>query len=301
MRCDPCMRLYNFCSTSISSIYTKTLGKLPLSQTIQRIAQSIFPRGAIRGTSTEISQNIQKLDLSGLGKISLSGFLSSEVTFVVIVPVTKDESGTPYINLVREAIAKVGGEGVLSCNVVQGEGTWRRMIDRNRGNYSDTMHEMEERVEAVVSVAKIEAVVTACREAHPYEEMGFDVMPIESQGIRSPQKPTDSMQKTLELSDKVKLFVTIPLSNNTKCIDLVRETLGNAGAGVIGDYSFCSFVITQHSKEARIETVVSREHADAVVNAARQLQEKIDLKILPMLKLKNMKLMRRQKSSEKLA
>jgi hypothetical protein len=35
----------------------------------------------------------------------------------------------------------------------------------------------------------------------------------------------------------VKLVIFTPLSHS----DIVRETLGNAGAGKIGDYDFCSF------------------------------------------------------------
>ena len=35
---------------------------------------------------------------------------------------------------------------------------------------------------------------------------------------------------------KVKISITVPIEN----ADEIRQTLGNAGAGIIGDYSNCS-------------------------------------------------------------
>jgi len=40
---------------------------------------------------------------------------------------------------------------------------------------------------------------------------------------------------TIDLK-KVKIIVTVPSEN----IDLIRNTLGDAGAGIIGEYSYCS-------------------------------------------------------------
>ena len=37
---------------------------------------------------------------------------------------------------------------------------------------------------------------------------------------------------------RVKITTTVPLEN----ADAVREALGKAGAGIVGNYSFCSFV-----------------------------------------------------------
>ncbi|SRR6266496_1028264 len=39
---------------------------------------------------------------------------------------------------------------------------------------------------------------------------------------------------------RVKITTTIPIEN----ADAIREALGKAGAGKLGDYSFCSFSIT---------------------------------------------------------
>lgn len=39
---------------------------------------------------------------------------------------------------------------------------------------------------------------------------------------------------------RVKITTTVPLEN----ADALREALGKAGAGVLGDYSYCSFTVT---------------------------------------------------------
>lgn len=39
---------------------------------------------------------------------------------------------------------------------------------------------------------------------------------------------------------RVKITTTVPIEN----ADALREALGKAGAGVLGDYSFCSFTVT---------------------------------------------------------
>ena len=39
---------------------------------------------------------------------------------------------------------------------------------------------------------------------------------------------------------RVKITTTVPLEN----ADALREALGKAGAGILGDYSFCSFTVT---------------------------------------------------------
>ena len=41
----------------------------------------------------------------------------------------------------------------------------------------------------------------------------------------------------MELSDYVTIVITVPETH----ADIVREVMGKAGAGVVGDYSFCSF------------------------------------------------------------
>lgn len=87
--------------------------------------------------------------------------------------------------------------------------------------------------------------------------------------------------------------------------DIVREAMGKAGAGVIGNYSFCSFStkgigrfkpepgadphIGQVGKfeevaEERIETVCSREKLHAVIQAIKEVHpyDEVALDIYPL-------------------
>lgn len=88
------------------------------------------------------------------------------------------------------------------------------------------------------------------------------------------------------MSSLVKLIVTVPASH----ADIVREAMGKAGAGKIGNYEFCSFSskgigrfrpldgahpaigtvgALEQVEEERIEVTCSRDLLEAVVAAIR--------------------------------
>lgn len=104
--------------------------------------------------------------------------------------------------------------------------------------------------------------------------------------VRLPVGP----QKFIEfmLSENVKLVVFVPISHT----EIIRETLGKAGAGKIGNYDFCSFssrgtgrfrgneksnpVIGKSRKyesveEERIEVVVPREILKEVIQKVKNV------------------------------
>jgi hypothetical protein len=89
-------------------------------------------------------------------------------------------------------------------------------------------------------------------------------------------------------SSNVKLIVFTPLSH----ADIVREALGKAGAGKIGNYDFCSFstfgigrfkgneksnpaigesLKYESVEEERIEVVVSRDILKSVIEAVKKV------------------------------
>jgi len=89
-------------------------------------------------------------------------------------------------------------------------------------------------------------------------------------------------------SNNVKIVVFVPETHT----EIVREAMGKAGSGKIGNYSFCSFSTKgvgrfkpeQGAKphigevgkfeevvEERIETVCSRENLDAVIQAIKKV------------------------------
>lgn len=101
---------------------------------------------------------------------------------------------------------------------------------------------------------------------------------------------------------KVKIVTFVPLIN----ADEVREALGGAGAGKIGEYSYCSYSLTGKGRfipsdsakphigtantletveEERIEVVCERENAKAVIEAMKQAHpyEEVAFDIYPLL------------------
>ena len=79
---------------------------------------------------------------------------------------------------------------------------------------------------------------------------------------------------------RVKISTTVPLEN----ADQVRQALGEAGAGTIGEYSFCSFSVTgkgrfrpsenanPHIGEAHTLEVVEEEQIEVVCDRASAKQ-----------------------------
>ena len=93
-------------------------------------------------------------------------------------------------------------------------------------------------------------------------------------------------------SDNVKIVVFVPETHT----DIVREAMGKAGAGKIGNYSYCSFSskgigrfkpedgANPHIGEERIETVCSREKLQEVVAAIKEVHpyDEVALDVYPL-------------------
>ncbi len=103
-------------------------------------------------------------------------------------------------------------------------------------------------------------------------------------------------------NETVKLVVYVPETH----ADLVREAMGKAGAGLVGDYEYCSFSVkgigryiplkTAHPAigeigklekvpEERIETVCYRKDLDKIIKAIKKVHpyEEIALDVYPLL------------------
>ncbi|MGF7229654.1 MAG: hypothetical protein ACQR33_06790 [Candidatus Saccharibacteria bacterium] len=101
---------------------------------------------------------------------------------------------------------------------------------------------------------------------------------------------------------RVKITTTVPLEN----ADAVRHALGEAGAGVIGNYSFCSFSVIgkgwfmpnedanphigsanvlEAVEEERVEVVCDRKNAKQVIVAlkAAHSYEEVIVDITPLI------------------
>jgi hypothetical protein len=101
---------------------------------------------------------------------------------------------------------------------------------------------------------------------------------------------------------RVKIVVTVPETH----ADIVREAAGKAGAGKIGNYSFCSFSVKgigrfkpgtgasphigsvgrfESAEEERIEFTCEKSLMDAVVTAIKEVHpyDEVALDIYPLL------------------
>jgi hypothetical protein len=102
-------------------------------------------------------------------------------------------------------------------------------------------------------------------------------------------------------SENVKIVVFVPETHT----DMVREAMGKAGAGKIGNYSFCSFASKgigrfkpeqgsdphigevgkfEEVAEERIETICSREKLQGVIAAIKEVHpyDEVALDIYPL-------------------
>lgn len=108
------------------------------------------------------------------------------------------------------------------------------------------------------------------------------------------------------MEEYVKLIVFVPLSH----ADTVREAMGKAGAGKIGNYSFCSFSTIgkgrflpgdganpaigsvgklEEVEEERIEVACKKEQINEIVAAIKKVHpyEEVVIDIYPMIVLQN--------------
>jgi hypothetical protein len=106
------------------------------------------------------------------------------------------------------------------------------------------------------------------------------------------------------MKELVKLVVFVPEEN----ADDIRQALGEAGAGRIGDYTFCSFSIKGKGRfkpgsessphigkpgqleevdEERIEVACQKSQAPAIIDVIKQVHpyEEVVIDIYPMLQL----------------
>jgi dinuclear metal center YbgI/SA1388 family protein len=121
----------------------------------------------------------------GLQNISIlkpaEGQLKKIVTFVP----------EKYAETVRKSMFEAGAGHIGnydSCSYnLSGEGTFRALEGSNpfTGKMGEIHREKELRIETIVPFYRAEAVIKAMKKVHPYEEVAYDVYPIENENPRS--------------------------------------------------------------------------------------------------------------------
>jgi len=159
---------------------------------------------------------------------------------VVFVPITHSQ-------IVRSAITDCGGGWIGNyshCTYnLQGIGTF--MPRENTNPYigkEGKLEEVEEvRIETIVREHQLETVVTAMISAHPYEEVAYDIYPLNNQGLIYGNGRIGEIQSSMKL-DNFTRFVKDKLGSNDVRVygDLNKEVkrialCGGSGADFIKD------------------------------------------------------------------
>ncbi len=103
---------------------------------------------------------------------------SNTVKIVVFVPETHTE-------IVREAMGKAGAGKIGNYSFCsfssKGIGRFRpeQGASPHIGEVGEFEEVVEERIETICSREKLEDVIKAIKEVHPYEEVAFDIFPLE--------------------------------------------------------------------------------------------------------------------------
>ena len=171
------------------------------------------------GTNGELAD---RLGLQAAGRTFLqpSRPASSQVKYVVFVPVT-------HVSAVIDAVGSVGA-GVIGnythCTFrAAGTGTYRPGEGANP--YAGKVGKFEEaeevRLECVCPKGKLPALFAAVRNVHPYEEIAFDVYPLETA-----EKPTTGLGLVGALKKPMKL---------SELVAVAKKVLGIKSVGVVGD------------------------------------------------------------------
>ena len=104
---------------------------------------------------------------------------SSNVKIVVFVPET-------HTNMVREAMGKAGAGKIGNYSYCsfssKGIGRFRPEQGANPhiGEVGKFEEVVEERIETICPREKLESVIAAIKEVHPYDEVALDIYPLEN-------------------------------------------------------------------------------------------------------------------------
>ncbi|HDP74548.1 MAG TPA: Nif3-like dinuclear metal center hexameric protein [Bacteroidales bacterium] len=197
------------------------------------------------------------LGLTGTQVLSpLTGQLVKLVTFVP----------TEYAEVVRQAMFNAGA-GVIgnydSCSFnIQGQGTFRAGDATNPfvGEKGTIHFEPEVRVETVVPRYTLNAVINAMVEAHPYEEVAYDVFPLDLPykkaglgvvgNLPEPMNPIDFVKHVKQLfrapcvryTNPVKDFIARVAICGGSAISLLNDAIAaNADVFITADVKYHQF------------------------------------------------------------
>lgn len=160
-----------------------------------------------------------------------------------------------FADKVRKAMfdagaGKIGNYDNCSYNI-EGVGSFRALENSNPfvGNKGELHYEKETRIETIVSEFNTDTVIKKMIEAHPYEEVAYDIYPLQNKSLFSGAGMIGELEKELEIQDflhfvKEKLNAT-HIRHNKLLSKKVRKIAICGGSG--------SFLIhTAHRQKADV-------------------------------------------------
>ena len=184
------------------------------------------------------------LDLQAAGRRFLKPAPASapEVKFVVFVPVS-------HIDQVIDAVSAAGA-GVIGdyshCTFrTPGTGTFKPLegADPWSGTVGEIQHEEEVRLETVCPKHLLRTLLLTVSQAHPYEEMAYDIYPVEPDPVASAglglignlKKKMPVSQVVTHLKRRLKLNSVALIGDSKKKVERVAVCTG-AGGSIIHDW-----------------------------------------------------------------
>lgn len=209
----------------IHSIF-KVEMKAPVD-TIKRVSDEL----SLRKTHHTTFACLEKTTIPPSFPISEIYSISEIVKFVVFAPLSAE--------MIGETMIKVLGVGsnILSCKgkarYIPGEGS-----DPAIGSIGKSEIVEELKYTTWVSIHRLSTLIKAIEEVHPYEEVGIDLIP---NGKNGDLGWLENVVKVMQISDAYCNMVKVNLLTSQKKTDDLREIMGKAGIGAIGNYFNCSF------------------------------------------------------------
>ncbi|MDR1616834.1 MAG: Nif3-like dinuclear metal center hexameric protein [Syntrophomonadaceae bacterium] len=208
-------------------LFFKGVKKIDYAQHEGRIIQKLARSGtAVYSAHTNLDSAPNGLsqylaELIGLKDIKLLGYQREETLYklVVFVPQT-------HLEAVRTAVYEAGAGHIgnySDCGFyTRGTGTFRPLegAEPYTGNVGQLEYADEFRLETIVRKNQAPQVLSAVLEAHPYEEVAYDLLPLAAGGLKYSYGRAGELQKPVTLEQFA-------------CI--VKKKLGISGIKVAGD------------------------------------------------------------------
>lgn len=222
-------------------IIFRPIKKLTGSNYIERcIIKAIKNNIAIYAAHTSLDNNLNGLNAEVAKLIGLKNIKilepKEQLLFKIAVFVPVD-----YADKVREAMFKQGAGSIGNydnCSYnINGTGTFRANEGTNPfvGQIGKTHLEKETKIESIAPSFKLNSIINAIKQVHPYEEVAYDIYPLHNKSEQYGAGITGELQNPMHTKDFLELVKTklnIPMLKHSEIIsNKVQKIAICTGAG----------------------------------------------------------------------